>query len=63
MGLDLAAAPASVTLSDKGTTRLALPVRALAPGDPRITLTLTTPDGARLRKSLILPVRRTDPDL
>ncbi|WP_415922595.1 alpha-2-macroglobulin family protein [Tateyamaria sp. SN6-1] len=62
-GLDLGAAPETVALADKGTVRVALPLRAQDAGDYDISIQLTTPDGAVLRKTLALGVRSNDPTI
>lgn len=60
-GVELGALPTSVTLSEKETVRLDLPITAQAVGDPEVELTLTTPDGVRLVQVLRIPVRSNDP--
>ncbi|MEL7091025.1 MAG: alpha-2-macroglobulin family protein [Pseudomonadota bacterium] len=60
-GVTLGAAPATITLADKGTTRVSLPLTADALGDHQITASLTTPDGAVLTKSLTIGTRANDP--
>lgn len=60
-GLSLAAAPGSVTLKQGGKTAVSLPLSAGETGDHRIDVTLTTPDGQRLTKTLTLGVRANDP--
>ncbi len=62
-GVTLGALPETVDLAQGGTARLAIPVSADAPGVHRLTVTLTTPDGRRLEKSLTLPVTVPDPEL
>lgn len=59
----LSDAPATVTLADKGSQRLSIPLKAREIGDPLITVTLTTPDGKELRKVLTMPVRDNDPEV
>ncbi|QFS84627.1 MG2 domain protein [Roseivivax sp. THAF40] len=59
--IDTSALPAAVTLSEGATRRVSLPLSAGAPGDHEITVTMTTPDGTRLVKTLALGVRRNDP--
>ena len=61
--LDDLALPESVTLQTAGTLSLSIPVTAQAPGDHAIGITLTTPDGQRLTKSLALGVRSLDPQV
>lgn len=59
----LSDAPATVTLADKESQRLSIPLKAREIGDPLITVTLTTPDGKELRKVLTMPVRDNDPEV
>lgn len=60
-GLNLGAAPASVTLVPGGKAGFTIPVTAREVGDPAIDITLTTPDGQKLAQTLRLPVRSNDP--
>jgi len=60
-GLDLGAAPAQIELARAGTVRVAVPVSANRVGDHRADVVLTTPEGAKLVKSLTLGVRANDP--
>ncbi|RFP91032.1 alpha-2-macroglobulin family protein [Rhodobacteraceae bacterium 63075] len=53
--------PATLTLGEGAREVVTLPLRAGAPGDHPIEISLVTPSGARLTKSLTLPVRRLDP--
>jgi alpha-2-macroglobulin len=55
--------PQAVTLAANGSQRLEIPVTAREPGDPLITVVLTTPDGKELRKVLTMPVRANDPEI
>jgi len=50
-----------LTLAQNGTARLAVPIHANAVGLHQIALALTTPDGTRLTKTLMLPVQSNDP--
>ncbi len=52
--------PATVKLKKGGSQMIDLPLTALAPGDPMITVTLTLPGGKVLRKVLSVPVRDND---
>ncbi len=61
--LDTGALPSTVTLTEQGTSVLTVPVVASATGLARIDLTLVTPDGRRLDKSLSLPVQVNDPEI
>ena len=60
-GLALGDAPAEVTLAEGGRATLTVPVTALAPGLHRIAVTLTTPGGETLDRTLSLPVALNDP--
>ncbi|MGB3244948.1 MAG: alpha-2-macroglobulin family protein, partial [Sulfitobacter sp.] len=62
-GVTLADVPASVTLADQGSERLAIPVTGRVTGDHQITVVLRTPDGEELRKTLVMPVRDNDPEV
>ncbi len=62
-GLTLGPVPASVTLTDGGKQTLSIPVSATATGLHRITVTLTTPDGKALTKTLTLPVEDQTPQI
>lgn len=55
--------PATISLSEGGSQRLNIPITAREPGDPLVTVSLTTPDGTVLRKVLTAPVRMNDPDV
>jgi alpha-2-macroglobulin len=54
--------PSTVALSKGGSERISIPVTARDPGDPLITVSLTTSDGTVLRKVLSMPVRVNDPE-
>lgn len=62
-GLTLGPVPASVTLAEGGKETLAIPVTATATGLHTITVTLTTPDGKPLTKTLTLPVESLTPQI
>lgn len=53
--------PSTVTLEEGAREVVSLPLRAGEIGDHPIRITLTTPAGDTLTKSLTLPVRRLDP--
>jgi len=55
--------PKQVTLTDGGSETLTIPLTAREPGNPMITVELTTPDGKTLRKVLTMPVRDNDPEV
>ena len=60
-GLTLGDVPDGVTLTDKGTAVVEVPVTADALGLQTVEVTLTTPDGKILTKDLTLPVQVSDP--
>lgn len=62
-GVMLGGVPEVVTLAEQGSAQIAVPLRALEAGDHTIDVVLTPPGGAPLRKTLILPVRDTDPEV
>lgn len=72
MGLDVSAngvvlnaadVPSGLTLEDKGSARLSIPVTAGEVGDHSLRVALTTPDGKQLIKTLVMPVRANDPEV
>jgi alpha-2-macroglobulin len=71
MGLDVTAdgvtlagaVPSGVTLAEGEKQVLSLSLVADQPGDHRIRIALTTPDGRQLLKTLTLPVRANDPEV
>ncbi|SEM61693.1 hypothetical protein SAMN04488103_101641 [Gemmobacter aquatilis] len=62
-GVTLGALPDSVDVGEKQKVVLAIPVTATAAGLHQITVTLTTPDGKALVKTLTLPVQTNDPEV
>ncbi len=60
-GLELGTAPASFVLEDGGKAVFEIPLRALAVGDPEISVAISTPDGRDLSQTLRMPVRANDP--
>lgn len=64
-GIDLQTAdlPTAFRVEDGSTTRLSVPIRAGAVGLAEIEVALTTPDGRRLAKPLVLPIRQLDPEV
>jgi alpha-2-macroglobulin len=62
-GVTLGDAPGAFTLTDLGKQVFAVPVTAGAVGNQSITVTLTTPDGKALVKTLALPVQVNDPEV
>jgi hypothetical protein len=62
-GLTLGAVPTQVNIPESGTLRLPLDLTAREVGDHELTVALTTPSGDVLRRVLILPVRRNDPQV
>ena len=61
-GLALGDVPQTVDVAEKGKVALSVPVTAQAAGLHDLTVTLTTPDGKALAKTLTLPVQRNDPE-
>lgn len=69
MGLDIQAegirlnraVPSGITLADLGKEVLSLPITADTAGIHKIVVTLSTPDGKVLTKTLTLPVQMNDP--
>ena len=59
--LSLTEAPETVALAQGGTARIALPLSGAVVGDHEIRVTLQTPGGETLKKSLTLGIRRNDP--
>jgi uncharacterized protein YfaS (alpha-2-macroglobulin family) len=59
--IDLEPVASQISIAQSETLSIDLPVEADAVGDHEINLTLTTPDGKSIAKSLTLPVRRNDP--
>lgn len=62
-GVSLGDAPATIDLAEKGKQVIAVPVVAGEEGVQEIAVTLTTPDGKALTKTLSLPVQRNDPEV
>ena len=62
-GVGIEQAPKTVAVTEKGTARLTLGITADATGDHQITVALITPDGTRLKKVLMMPVRDNDPEV
>ncbi|WP_235919343.1 alpha-2-macroglobulin family protein [Aureimonas psammosilenae] len=56
-------AASTLDLTEKGHGRVLVPIRADHPGDAAFDLALTTPDGAVLHKSFVLPVRSLAPEV
>ena len=63
VAVDSSMLPPRITLARGGTTRLSVPVSASRVGLGQIEVVLTTPDGARLTKTLMLPVQLGDPEV
>lgn len=61
LAIDPAGVPTRLTLNAGDTMAIQVPIEALAVGDHRLELTLDTPDGQRLVKDLLVPVRANDP--
>ena len=62
-GVTLGTAPAEVTLAEKGKQVVEVPLTAVSAGIHTIEVTLTTPDGKVLKKTLTLPVQVNDPEI
>jgi uncharacterized protein YfaS (alpha-2-macroglobulin family) len=61
-GLQLGDAPSAFDLATGATQRITVPLSASETGNYNITVTLTTPAGKELTKTLALGVRVTDPE-
>lgn len=61
-GIAMGAVPIQVNIPEAGTLRLPLEISAREVGDHDITVQLTTPQGAVLRRVLTMPVRINDPE-
>lgn len=61
--LDRRAVPPDLVLSDQGKAVLSIPVRVEMAGIHRISVTLNTPEGKTLTKTLTLPVQVNDPEI
>ncbi len=62
-GVTLGDMPSDITLAEKGKQVVSVPLRASAVGVHELTVTLTTPDGKELVKTLVLPVQVNDPEI
>lgn len=62
-GLTLGAVPSGFDLGDKAKAVFEVPVTAGAVGIHTIDISLTTPDGKQLKKTLTLPVQVNDPEI
>ncbi|MEH6644423.1 alpha-2-macroglobulin family protein [Sulfitobacter sp.] len=62
-GIAMGDVPSEVNIAEGGTLRLSLDLTAREVGDHEITVELTTPDGAILRRVLRMPVRIHDPEI
>ena len=63
VAVDASAVPERLTLTEGGKLALSLPVTATGAGLHQIDLVLHAPDGARLTKTLMLPVEALDPEV
>ncbi|WP_435140365.1 alpha-2-macroglobulin family protein [Pseudopelagicola sp. nBUS_19] len=61
--LDAGVVPSGMTLAEKATQRLTIPIAAQDVGDHSLHVAVTTPDGKQLIKTLTLPVRANDPEI
>lgn len=55
--------PSEITLGDLQKVTLSVPITASDTGVHKISVTLTTPDGKRLTKPLVIPVEANDPEV
>jgi alpha-2-macroglobulin len=55
--------PQTFVLTEGGKQTFSLPVKALDPGLATVTITVTTPDGTALVKTVNLPVQINDPEV
>lgn len=62
-GVELGQAPSGFDLGDKAKVVFAIPVKASTAGLHQIDVSLTTPVGKVLRKTLNLPVQANDPEV
>ena len=62
-GLVLGAVPSGFDLGDQAKAVLEVPLTAGAAGIQTIDITLTTPDGKLLKKTLTIPVQVNDPEI
>lgn len=62
-GLTLGSVPSGFDLADKAKATISIPVTAADVGVQTIDVSLTTPDGKVLKKTLTLPVEINDPTL
>ncbi len=62
-GVTLGAVPSGFDLGDKAKAVVEVPVTAGAVGVQTIEVSLTTPDGKVLKKTLVLPVQVNDPEV
>lgn len=63
VSVDGAKAKQSLTLTEKGSAEVLVPIEASAVGDETLTVTLKTPDGTVLTKTLTVPVRANEPEV
>jgi uncharacterized protein YfaS (alpha-2-macroglobulin family) len=62
-GLTLGAVPSGFDLSEQGKAAFSVPVTAGDEGLQSVSVSLTTPDGKQLTKTLQIPVQRGDPEI
>lgn len=62
-GVQIGAVPSGLDISEKGKAVVSVPLRALDEGLTQIDVTLTTPDGKALKKTLSLSVAANDPEV
>ncbi|PRY21230.1 hypothetical protein CLV78_110104 [Aliiruegeria haliotis] len=61
--LNTAALADAIPLTEQGKATLSLPLRADTPGLAQIDISVTTPDGRALTKTLKIPVQVNDPEI
>lgn len=62
-GVEIGPVPSGIDLAASGKAMVAVPLRAVQEGLHQIDVTLTTPDGKALKKTLTLPVEANDPEI
>lgn len=63
VALEGSAVPEAITLEENGRVDLAVPLTAERIGDHELRVAITTPDGTRLEKPLLLAVRDSNPEI
>ncbi len=63
VGIEVGVVPQTLRLADKSAVEVSIPLSAVGVGDHRLELTLVTPDGTTLTKTLTMGVRSNDPEV